>query len=40
MLSPGFWIGLLLGASLIGAPVGVLVYALCVMAKNPKRIVE
>jgi hypothetical protein len=40
MFSLGFWIGLLIGASLIGAPVGLLVYALCVMAKNPERIVE
>ena len=40
MLGSGFSIGLLIGASLIGAPLGMLVYALCVMAKDPKGIVE
>ena len=40
MFGSGFWIGLLIGASLIGVPAGLLIQALCTMAKESEEAAE
>jgi hypothetical protein len=37
MFGFGFWIGVLIGALLIGVPAGLLIQALCTMAKESEE---